>query len=98
MGALPLPQGMGSATLFSRCPRRARSRNPSAAVEAERRWGRARSDIARARQRTLRRAVMRKHVGSSFESFLEENGIKDEVELRAPKDIFADQIPHPMTR
>ncbi len=41
---------------------------------------------------------MRKHVGSSFESFLEEKGIKDEVELRAQKEILAEQIRDAMTR
>jgi DNA-binding phage protein len=35
---------------------------------------------------------MRNHKGSSFESFLEEKGIKDDVELRAQKEILAEQI------
>jgi DNA-binding phage protein len=42
--------------------------------------------------------VLKKHVGSSFESFLEENGIKDEVELRAQKEILAEQIREAMDR
>ena len=41
---------------------------------------------------------MRKHVGSSFESLLEEKGIKEEVELRAQKEILAEQIREAMTR
>ena len=36
---------------------------------------------------------MKKHIGSSFQSFLEEKGIKDEVELRAQKEILAEQNP-----
>jgi antitoxin HicB len=41
---------------------------------------------------------MKKHMGSSFESFLEERGIKDEVELRAQKEILAEQIREAMDR
>src|SRR5258708_37253603 len=41
---------------------------------------------------------MKKHIGSSFQSFLEERGIKDEVELRAQKEILAEQIRGAMTR
>ena len=41
---------------------------------------------------------MKKHIGSSFESFLEERGIKDEVELRAQKEILAEQIREAMNR
>jgi antitoxin HicB len=33
-----------------------------------------------------------RHIGSSFESFLEEKGTKDDVELRAQKEILAGQI------
>jgi hypothetical protein len=35
---------------------------------------------------------MKKHIGSSFASFLEEEGIKDDVELLAQKEILAEQI------
>ena len=38
---------------------------------------------------------MKKHIGSSFESFLEEKGIKDEVELRAQKEILAEPAAPP---
>ena len=41
---------------------------------------------------------MKKHIGSSFQSFLEEKGIKDEVELRAQKEILAEQIRDAMAR
>jgi antitoxin HicB len=41
---------------------------------------------------------MKKHMGSSFESFLEEKGIKDRVELRAQKEILAEQIREAMDR
>jgi DNA-binding phage protein len=41
---------------------------------------------------------MKKHIGSSFQSFLEERGIKDEVELRAQKEILAEQIRGAMAR
>jgi antitoxin HicB len=41
---------------------------------------------------------MKKHMGSSFESFLEEKGIKDDVELRAQKEILAEQIREAMER
>jgi antitoxin HicB len=41
---------------------------------------------------------MKRHVGSSFESFLEEKGIKDDVELRAQKEILAGQIREAMDR
>src|SRR5580698_11062621 len=41
---------------------------------------------------------MKKHIGSSFESFLDEKGIKDEVELRAQKEILAEQIREAMDR
>jgi transcriptional regulator with XRE-family HTH domain len=33
-----------------------------------------------------------KHIGSTFASFLQEEGIKDEVELRAKKKIISDDI------
>ena len=41
---------------------------------------------------------MKKHIGSSFESFLEEKGIKDDVELLAQKEILAEQIREAMDR
>ena len=41
---------------------------------------------------------MKKHVGSSFESFLEEKGIKDGVELLAQKELLAEQIREAMDR
>ena len=41
---------------------------------------------------------MNKHIGSSFESFLDEKGIKDDVELRAQKEILAGQIREAMDR
>ncbi len=41
---------------------------------------------------------MKKHIGSSFESFLEEKGIKDDAELLAQKEILADQIREAMDR
>lgn len=41
---------------------------------------------------------MKKHTGSSFESFLEEKGIKAEAELRAQKEILAEQIREAMDR
>ena len=41
---------------------------------------------------------MKKHMGSSFESFLEEKGIKAEAELRAQKEILAEQIGEAMDR
>jgi DNA-binding phage protein len=41
---------------------------------------------------------MKKHIGSSFGSFLKEKGIKDDVELRAQKEILAEQIREAMER
>ncbi len=41
---------------------------------------------------------MKKPIGSSFEAFLEEKGIKDDVELRAQKEILAEQIREAMER
>jgi DNA-binding phage protein len=41
---------------------------------------------------------MKQHIGSSFASFLEEKGIKDDVELRAQKEILAEQIREAMER
>jgi DNA-binding phage protein len=41
---------------------------------------------------------MKKHMGSSFASFLEERGIKDDVELRAQKELLAEQIRKTMER
>lgn len=41
---------------------------------------------------------MKKHIGSSLESFLEEKGLKDDVELRAQKEILAEQIRDAMDR
>ena len=41
---------------------------------------------------------MNKHIGSSFEAFLDEKGIKDDVELRAQKEILAEQIRKAMDR
>jgi hypothetical protein len=41
---------------------------------------------------------MKKHIGSSFEAFLEEKGIKADVELRAQKEILAEQIREAMER
>jgi hypothetical protein len=41
---------------------------------------------------------MKRHLGSSFESFLEEKGIKDDVELHAQKEILAEQIREAMRR
>ena len=41
---------------------------------------------------------MKKHLGSSFDSFLEEKGIKDDVELLAQKEILAEQIREAMAR
>ncbi len=41
---------------------------------------------------------MKKHIGSTFESFLDEKGIKDDVELRAQKEILAEQIRGAMER
>ena len=41
---------------------------------------------------------MKEHIGSSFESFLEQKGIKDDVELLAQKEILADQIREAMDR
>ena len=35
---------------------------------------------------------MSKHIGSSFDSFLEEEGLKEEVDLRAKKKIIADEL------
>jgi hypothetical protein len=37
------------------------------------------------------RVVKNKHIGSTFSSFLDEEGIREEVELRAKKKILADQ-------
>jgi antitoxin HicB len=42
--------------------------------------------------------VMNKHIGSSFESFLDEKGIKADVDLRAQKEILAEQIGEAMDR
>lgn len=39
---------------------------------------------------------MSKHIGSSLESFLEEEGIKEEVELRAKKKIISDELTEAM--
>jgi hypothetical protein len=39
-----------------------------------------------------------KHFGSTFSSFLEEEGIKDEVDLRTKKKVLADQILAQMER
>ena len=39
-----------------------------------------------------------KHIGSTLSSFLDEEGIRDEVELRAKKKILADQILAKMQR
>jgi hypothetical protein len=39
-----------------------------------------------------------KHIGSSLSSFLEEEGIREEVDLRAKKKILADQILAKMAR
>jgi antitoxin HicB len=36
--------------------------------------------------------VKNKHIGSTFSSFLEEEGIREEVDLRAKKKILAEQI------
>jgi predicted XRE-type DNA-binding protein len=36
--------------------------------------------------------VKNEHIGSTFSSFLDEEGIREEVELRAKKKILADQI------
>lgn len=33
-----------------------------------------------------------KHIGSTFSSFLDEEGIREEVDLRAKKKVLADQI------
>ena len=41
---------------------------------------------------------MNKHIGSAFEAFLDEKGIKDDVELRAQKEILAEQIREAMER
>jgi len=41
---------------------------------------------------------MRPSLGSTFESFLEEKAIKDDVELRAQKEILAEQIREAMGR
>ncbi len=41
---------------------------------------------------------MTKHIGSTFESFLEEEGIKEEVDLRAKKKIIADEFLDEMER
>ena len=39
-----------------------------------------------------------KHIGSSLSSFLEEEGVKEEVDLRAKKKILADQMRAKMQR
>ncbi len=39
-----------------------------------------------------------KHLGSTFSSFLEEEGIREEVDLRAKKKILADQLLAKMQR
>jgi antitoxin HicB len=36
--------------------------------------------------------VKNKHIGSTFSSFLDEEGIREEVDLRAKKKVLADQI------
>lgn len=41
---------------------------------------------------------MAKHIGSSFDSFLEEEGIKEEVDLRVKKKIIADELLEEMER
>jgi hypothetical protein len=42
--------------------------------------------------------IIKKDIGSSFEFFLEEKGIKDDVELRAQKVLLAEQIREAMGR
>ena len=42
--------------------------------------------------------TVNKHLGSTFDSFLEEDGIKDEVELRALKKMLAGRIATRMER
>ncbi|MEK6606597.1 MAG: Fis family transcriptional regulator [Myxococcota bacterium] len=39
-----------------------------------------------------------KHIGSSLSSFLDEEGIKEEVDLRAKKKVLADQMRAKMRR
>ena len=39
---------------------------------------------------------MSKHKGSSFDSFLEERGLKEEVHLRANKSVLVDALLHAM--
>ncbi len=41
---------------------------------------------------------MSKHIGSTFDSFLEEEGIKEQVDLRAKKKIIADDFARQMAR
>ena len=41
---------------------------------------------------------MSKHIGSTFSSFLEEEGLKEEVDLRAKKKIIADELLEEMRR
>ena len=41
---------------------------------------------------------MSKHVGSTFDSFLEEEGLKEEVDLRAKKKVIADELLAEMVR
>jgi hypothetical protein len=41
---------------------------------------------------------MKRPIGSSFESFLEKRGIKDDVELRAQKEMVPEQIREAMDR
>jgi hypothetical protein len=42
--------------------------------------------------------VKNRHIGSTLSSFLEEEGIREEVDLRAKKKILADQILAKMQR
>ena len=42
--------------------------------------------------------MSRKHIGSSLESFLEEEGVREEAALLARKKILADQMIEAMTR
>ena len=39
-----------------------------------------------------------KHIGSSFSSFLDDEGVREEVDLRATKKILADQMLAKMAR
>jgi antitoxin HicB len=42
--------------------------------------------------------VKNRHIGSTFSSFLDEEGIREEVDLRAKKKVLADQILAKMQR